>query len=230
MQPLADSAATIDQHSLIRGHYWPGPPVPCMLPHDPGPRVSGLHQNDVQLVLDSHYGTSYSEYLAWNNPLPVSPDPTRGLVMVEHPSSTEPSHGTFVTSPIPADVISSPLVDLKSNSESDFASNEPLTDAPAFPLLYVSNGKWECGICNKAFRRKGIATMHFRSTHRGEHIHCEGICGNMGCNKRFTTQEGLRVHAYPPSGSCSICGKSMKRKNLTRHKRTVHSNSKVFAV
>lgn len=111
----------------------------------------------------------------------------------------------------------------RSNNDGNRVAEESL------PILRINHGAWKCALCGKELRRKQRAVMHYWNKHGDVRVSCRGRCGSAGCQKSFTSQEGLDKHLDPVLVECSSCGRILLKKNILRHKeRHCHFGELVF--
>lgn len=46
-------------------------------------------------------------------------------------------------------------------------------------IVSVSSGRWSCRSCQRVFRRRQRALLHFLNKHEGLRLPCNGVCGDL---------------------------------------------------
>ncbi|OXB74357.1 UNVERIFIED_CONTAM: hypothetical protein H355_002422 [Colinus virginianus] len=92
--------------------------------------------------------------------------------------------------------------------------------------VIVDEKPFQCGVCEKAFKRAWELFSHERQ-HCDDKPHVCGVCG-----KKFTYGHSLKVHERVHTGDrpfvCPLCGKGFKQSNaLSSHER-VHTGERPF--
>ncbi|XP_023029463.1 uncharacterized protein [Leptinotarsa decemlineata] len=79
--------------------------------------------------------------------------------------------------------------------------------------------KFQCQLCDKAYRTKAVLKVHM-DTHANKRQHLCNVCGK-GFNYPIALRYHMRLHTGEKNYNCEFCNKSFRMKNsLNRHRRT----------
>lgn len=145
----------------------------------------------------------------WNIPdiLPVSP------VLAEARShSRHTSHCNSLGSEHAEEYASPQSRDMRSISPFD-------PDSPQPELVKLPTGQWQCPHCRKIFRRRDRGQAHLNVHINTRPYRCDGSCGNPICERSYFSQESLQSHTQHAMVTCDTCGKELRKKNISRHRK-----------
>ena len=81
-------------------------------------------------------------------------------------------------------------------------------DAPEVPeekpkdkdpaLVELKVGRFSCGLCLKAFSRKGVAKRHYKNVHMSKDKNIP--CRAPGCGKKFKSMAIMKIHMLTTHG------------------------------
>lgn len=86
-------------------------------------------------------------------------------------------------------------------------------------LVKLPSGQWQCPHCFKQFRRRDRGQAHVNVHINTRPYRCEGSCGNLGCDRSYFSQESLQSHTQHAMIICETCGKELRKKNISRHRK-----------
>ncbi|PVG03595.1 hypothetical protein CPB86DRAFT_376022 [Serendipita vermifera] len=86
-------------------------------------------------------------------------------------------------------------------------------------LVKLPTGKWQCPHCQKLFRRRDRAQAHVNVHVNTRPYSCDGSCGNHLCDRSYFSQESLQSHTQHAMIICETCGKELRKKNISRHRK-----------
>ena len=91
-------------------------------------------------------------------------------------------------------------------------------------LVELKDGRFSCGLCFKAFSRKGDATRHYKNIHmsKGKNIPCRAP----GCGKKFKSMDYMKVHMLTTHGISAKMIPSISKTKLTKKVRAKNAIEK----
>ncbi|KAG8841908.1 hypothetical protein FRB91_004566 [Serendipita sp. 411] len=176
--------ASLLQHGADGGWYYPSGDAPVansFYPYHPVPQAyrhpTGYEQPSTGLMtsLQPPSGGSESAPAYENAPIvAVASNPYGPPVNIPQTPLGEGNafaSTSNVTSPSP--VSESPA---DTGMEDEVSQQEEGTGIPD-EIKYKGSGAWDCTICDKTFRRKQRAMIHWMNKHGHQRLACDGACG-----------------------------------------------------
>ena len=97
-------------------------------------------------------------------------------------------------------------------------------DAPEVPeekpkdkdpaLVELKVGRFSCGLCLKAFSRKGVAKRHYKNVHMSKDKNIP--CRAPGCGKKFKSMDYMKNHMFKSHGISAKMIPSTSKTKLTK--------------
>ena len=81
-------------------------------------------------------------------------------------------------------------------------------------LVELKDGRFSCGLCFKAFSRKGDATRHYKNIHMSKDKNIP--CRAPGCGKKFKSMDYMKAHMLTTHGISAKMIPSTSKTKLTK--------------